>query len=98
MLFIKIALTGGVAFLLYDVPGTFDMVMYPFRAILEFHDPLHPENSPMHEWFFRSGLDHYVWVFGMYARAATWHARPRRGAAATWHAMGPTAGESLSVT
>jgi len=55
---------------LYDVPGVFQPLMAPFRSILEFHDPLHPENSPMHEWFFRSGLDHYVWVFGMFCAFA----------------------------
>jgi len=65
VLFVKIALTLGVAMLLYDVPGVFQTVMQPFEGILAFHDPLHPENSPMHEWFFRSGLDHLVWVFGM---------------------------------
>jgi len=66
VLFIKILATLAAAFLLYDVPGVFQTVMAPLASILEFHDPLHPENSPMHEWFFRSGLDHYVWVFGMF--------------------------------
>lgn len=76
-------------------------VMQPLHGLLEFHDPLHPENSPMHEWFFRSvrpasahsrpaqltrlatslgadhprvhtsqGLDHLVWVFGMFCAFA----------------------------
>ena len=66
VLFVKILCTAGVAVLLYDVPGVFGTVMAPFRALLDFHDPLHPENSPTHEWFFRSGLDHLVWVFGMF--------------------------------
>lgn len=71
VLFFKILATLGVAVLLYDVvPGVFDALMAPFRAILEFHDPLHPENKPMHEWFFRSGLDHIVWVFGMFCAFA----------------------------
>ena len=34
--------------------------------LLAFHDPLHPEfTDELHEWFFRSGLDHLVWVVGM---------------------------------
>ena len=70
VLFIKIAATGAAAALLYDVPGIFEPIMAPFRGILEFHDPLHPENKPMHEWFFRSGLDHFVWVFGMFCAFA----------------------------
>jgi len=66
VLFVKIALTFGAAWLLYDVPGVFQTVMAPTSSLLSFHDPLHPENSPMHEWEFRSGLDHLVWVFGMF--------------------------------
>jgi len=55
-----------VAVLLYDVPGTFHTVMHPFKFLLDFHDPLHPEfTDALHEWFFRSGLDHLVWIFGM---------------------------------
>merc|ERR1712100_191659 len=70
VLFVKIAITFGVAVLLYDVPNVFQTVMHPFEGLLAFHDPLHPENSPMHEWFFRSGLDHFVWVFGMFCAFA----------------------------
>ena len=70
VLALKIACTLAVAVALYDVPGVFNAVMYPFRALLEFHDPLHKENAPMHEWFFRSGLDHLVWIFGMFCAFA----------------------------
>jgi len=66
ILFVKIVTTVGVAVLLYDVPGTFHTVMAPFKFLLDFHDPLHPEfTDALHEWFFRSGLDHLVWIFGM---------------------------------
>lgn len=70
VLYLKIGLTVVVSVVLYDVPGVFQAVMAPFSAILAFHDPLHPENAPMHEWFFRSGLDHLVWVFGMFCACA----------------------------
>lgn len=70
VLFVKIGLTLGTALVLYDVPGVFHSVMDPFAFLLAFHDPLHPENAPMHEWFFRSGLDHLVWVFGMFCAFA----------------------------
>ena len=34
--------------------------------LFAFHDPLHPEFAdPLHEWYFRSHLDHLVWIFGM---------------------------------
>jgi hypothetical protein len=62
---VKIALTLAGALALYDLPGVFNALMSPLSGLLAFHDPLHPENAPMHEWFFRSGLDHLVWVFGM---------------------------------
>ena len=62
----KIGAALAVAALLYDVPGVFNVVMGPLRPLLAFHDPLHPEfTDELHEWFFRSGLDHLVWVFGM---------------------------------
>jgi len=63
---LKIGATLVVAIVLYDVPGVFHTVFYPFTWLLAFHDPLHPEfTDSLHEWFFRSGLDHIVWVFGM---------------------------------
>merc|ERR1719240_97075 len=70
VLFLKIVATLGGAVLLYDVPGVFQTLFAPLSGLLAFHDPLHPENSPMHEWFFRSGLDHLVWVFGMFCAFA----------------------------
>lgn len=60
---IKIGATLLVAIVLYDVPGVFHKVFYPFTWLFAFHDPLHPEfTDALHEWFFRSGLDHIVWV------------------------------------
>jgi len=70
VLFLKILGTLAVAYVLYDVKNVFQTIMSPLEGILAFHDPLHPENQPMHEWFFRSGLDHFVWVFGMFCAFA----------------------------
>ncbi len=63
----KIGISFLVAVLLYHVPAVFNAVFSPMMALLRFEDPLHPEfnSDPLHEWFFRSGLDHLVWVFGM---------------------------------
>jgi len=66
ILSLKIGLTTALAVLLYDVPGTFHAIFGPATFLLGFHDPLHPEfTDSLHEWFFRSGLDHLVWIFGM---------------------------------
>ena len=48
-LLVKILATLGVSIGLYDVPGVFHTVMTPLKFLLDFHDPLHPENSPEHE-------------------------------------------------
>jgi len=52
-------------YVLWDVPGVFGVVFYPFRWLLKYTDPTKPEVDPMHEWFFRSGLDRYIWIYGM---------------------------------
>jgi len=62
----KMIVTTLISVLLYDVPGVFHVVFGWTAPLLGFHDPLHPEfTDALHEWFFRSGLDHLVWVFGM---------------------------------
>jgi hypothetical protein len=70
VLFMKIVATLAITVVLYDVPGVFNAAMSPFSSALSFHDPLHKENAPMHEWYFRSGLDHLVWIFGMFCAFA----------------------------
>lgn len=43
----------------------FDLVWRPLRPLLAYTNPARPDSDPMHEWFFRTGLDRYVWVHGM---------------------------------
>jgi len=74
---VKISATLALTVALYDVPGVFHKVFAPFTWLFAFHDPLHPEfTDSLHEWFFRSGLDHFVWIFGMVcALSFPWFAR-----------------------
>lgn len=99
----KIGAAAGVSVLLYDVQGVFHFVMAPTKALLGFHDPLHPEfTDELHEWFFRSRLDHLVWVVGMLcALSFPWYDRqlqrieemdPARRLAATAALVGATLG------
>jgi hypothetical protein len=99
----KIGAAAGVSVLLYDVPRVFHFVMAPTKPLLGFHDPLHPEfTDELHEWFFRSRLDHLVWVVGMLcALSFPWYDRqlqkieemaPARRVAATAALVGATLG------
>lgn len=69
-IYMKVFVVLVVTVVLYDGPtvifnavfGTLPVI----RPLMAFHDPLHPEfKDEMHEWHFRSGLDRYVWIFGM---------------------------------
>ena len=64
----KVVATLAATAVLYDAPGVFAVAFGwpPLRQLVAFHDPLHPEfEDELHEWHFRSGLDRYIWVFGM---------------------------------
>ena len=54
-----------LCYVLWEVPGVFRLVFSPFRWLLKYTNPAIPDMDPMHEWFFRSGLDRYVWIYGM---------------------------------
>ena len=50
---------------MWDVPGVFRALWWPLQGVVGYTDPKHPELHPLHEWEFRSGLDRYVWIWGM---------------------------------
>lgn len=54
---LKFIIYALVVFVIYDL-GAADIAFTPFRFILGF-------NGSLHEWKFRSGLDHYATFFGM---------------------------------
>ena len=67
-------------YVLWEVPGVFGIVFKPFEFLLKYTDPTKPDVDPMHEWFFRSGLDRYVWIYGMVCA----YAHPRYEAFLKW--------------
>jgi hypothetical protein len=68
VIWLKLAFTMALCFVLWDINdgGPMMILSRPFTFLLEFHDPLHPKFDELHEWQFRTGLDHYIWVFGMF--------------------------------
>jgi hypothetical protein len=65
VLITKVSVCTFLVFLIWEVPGMFDVVFHPLTFLLKYTDPKNPDVDPMHEWFFRSGLDRYVWIYGM---------------------------------
>ena len=57
VMILKMCIYAGVVFIIYDL-GAAEIVFTPFKFLLGF-------NGSLHEWKFRSGLDHYATLFGM---------------------------------
>ena len=63
---LKLAACTAVVLLLWDVPGVFHAVWAPFGSLFTYTDPRFPgRGDPLYEWHFRSGLDRYIWIYGM---------------------------------
>ena len=72
----KFAIAGVAAFVLWDVPWVFQLVWRPLYFVLRF-----PGQDDLHEWEFRTGLDHYMWLLGaLCAYHYTWLDKWLRGA------------------
>ena len=54
----KLCFLFAFNFVLFDIPGVHEAVFAPLYGLLGY-------NGSMHEWHFRSHLDHYMVVFGM---------------------------------
>lgn len=55
---IKFAAVTTIVLVIWHVPGMFDIFWWPWGWLALF-------KGSMHEWYFRSTLDHLVWIVGM---------------------------------
>ena len=56
--------TAGVA-IVWENQALLHRVWGPFRWLLRYDGPSLRSENPMHEWYFRSSLEKYVWLNGM---------------------------------
>ena len=61
----KFLLLFFAGLIIWDIDGVFDYAWKPFTWIVQYHDPYRATRPVLHEWHFRSHLDHYIWLVGM---------------------------------
>ncbi|KAG2484868.1 hypothetical protein HYH03_016354 [Edaphochlamys debaryana] len=61
----KIAGCFVFIYIFWDIKSVFYAVWKPFTWLMGYIDPRKPGDDPLYEWFFRSSLDRYIWIYGM---------------------------------
>jgi N-acetylneuraminate 9-O-acetyltransferase len=61
----RILASLAIIFVFWDIKSVFYAVWTPFVWLVGYTDPRKPSDDVLHEWYFRSSLDKYVWIFGM---------------------------------
>ncbi|PNW78612.1 hypothetical protein CHLRE_09g389950v5 [Chlamydomonas reinhardtii] len=61
----KIAACFLFIFVTWDLKTVFYAIWTPFTFLMGYNDPRKPTNDALHEWYFRSSLDRYIWIYGM---------------------------------
>ncbi|ORC85569.1 putative CAS1 domain-containing protein 1-like isoform X2 [Trypanosoma theileri] len=63
---IKASILFVLCFCLWDVSEQFFCILWtPLKWLVRYDDPYRPQREVMSEWYFRTFLDHYVWIYGM---------------------------------
>ncbi|EKF30093.1 hypothetical protein MOQ_006101 [Trypanosoma cruzi marinkellei] len=63
---VKVFLSFLFCGLIWDVSREFFYVIWsPFSWLVGFNNPYRPKQHILWEWFFRTSLDHYIWIYGM---------------------------------
>lgn len=65
LLGLKMLLALAVIVICWDIKAVFYAIWTPFLWLVGYNDPRNPGGDSLHEWFFRSSLDRYIWIYGM---------------------------------
>lgn len=64
-IWLKIAACFATVFVFWELKFVFYTIWRPFMFLVGYTDPRRPGGDRMYEWFFRSSLDRYIWIYGM---------------------------------
>lgn len=64
-IWLKIFGSLGIVVGCWEFEKVFYLIWSPLSWLLGYTDPRRPNPLKMHEWYFRTGLDRYIWIHGM---------------------------------
>jgi len=62
---VKMLLCVVVVYVCWDIKPVFYAIWSPFSWVMGYIDPRKPGDDALYEWFFRSSLDRFIWIYGM---------------------------------
>lgn len=70
----------AVILVFWDLKPVFYGLWKPMDFLVGYTNPRNPGDDSLYEWFFRSSLDRYIWIYGMLCA----YLHPHAAAALTW--------------
>lgn len=64
-IWLKIVASFAIVILGWEFEHIFYIIWTPCSFFLGYTDPRRPNPKALHEWYFRTGLDRYIWIHGM---------------------------------